>query len=205
MSQKRILITLGCVIIAIAAVILFCYGIVSSNASGRTYDDPEEIPYHKYGMVLGTSPITRSGLPNYMFQNRIKAAATLYKTGKIDTIIASGGDYQESEKHGCDEPQAIKDSLIKKGVPADRILLDYEGTHTIKSVDNIKNKYSLDTITLISQKYHNERAIYLADRKGLTTIGYNAAASPIMRSRVKNALREYLARVKMMMDIAGNQ
>ena len=202
MNQKKMFITICCVIVAIIAVIFFCDGLVSYKTSSRTYDDPEEIPHNTYGLLLGTSPVTRQGTHNYMFVNRIKAAVTLFNEGKIDTIIASGGSYKGTEKHGCDEPQAMKDSLIARGVPADRILLDYDGTRTLKSIENAKNTYGLDTVTLISQKFHNERAIYLADRKGIQTIGYNAAASPILKSRIKNRSREYLARVKMFIDLA---
>lgn len=57
------------------------------------------------------------------------------------------------------------------------------------------------SLTLISQKYHNERAIYLADKYGIKAIGYNAQPSPIRKNRIKNTLREFLARPKMFIDI----
>lgn len=67
-----------------------------------------------------------------------------------------------------------------------------------------KEVYKLDSLTLISQKYHNERAIWQADHYGLHAIGYNAAPSPIRRSRIKNTLREFPARVKLMLDMISN-
>ena len=177
---------------------------VSYNASGRTYDNTADIPHNRYGLLLGTSPITRKGTHNYMFQNRMIAAAELYKAGKVDSIIVSGGNYKGKETYGCDEPQAMRDSLVERGVPADRILMDSDGTRTIKSIENAKNVYRLDSVTLISQKYHNQRAIYLADDKGLHTIGFNADPSPILTTRLKNGAREYLARVKMFLDISND-
>lgn len=42
---------------------------------------------------------------------------------------------------------------------------------------------------------------YLADKYGLHAIGYNAEPSPVLHNRIKNALREYLARVKMFIDL----
>lgn len=183
------------------AVTITCFSIVEKNADGRLYSDATEIPYNKVGLFLATSPITPGGAHNYNFDNRVKAAEELYKAGKVDYIIASGGDYTQTEDNGCDEPQAILDSLIVRGVPADRIILDYEGTRTLNSIAKAKQVYGLDSLTLISQKYHNERAIYLAEKYCIHAIGYNANPSPIVHSKIKNTLREYLARVKMFIDI----
>lgn len=182
-------------------VIIAFHSIVVWNASGKTYDNVEDIPHNKVGLLLATSPITPGGAHNYYFENRIKAADELYKAGKIDFIIASGGDYTQSQKNGCDEPGAIRDSLVARGVPIERIILDYEGTRTLNSIAKAKQVYCLDSLTLISQKYHNERAIYLADQYDIHAFGYNAEPSPIRRNRIKNTLREFLARPKMFLDI----
>lgn len=177
--------------------IIVCHCIVVMNASGKTYDNVAKIPHNKVGLLLATSPITPGGAHNFYFDNRIKAADELYKAGKIDFIIASGGDYSRSQKNGCDEPGAIRDSLVARGIPENRIILDYEGTTTINSIYKARQIFDLDSVTLITQKYHNERAIYLAERCDINAVGYNAEPSPICRSRIKNTVREYLARVKM--------
>lgn len=186
-----------CIVLLIAV----CDIAVSWNASGKTYNNLDDIPHNKVGLLLATSPITPDGKHNINFDNRINAVDQLYQAGKIDLIIASGGDYTKSQKIGCDEPRAILDSLVARGVPADKIILDYEGTRTLNSIAKAKDIYSLNSLTLISQKYHNERAIYLADKYGINAIGYNADPSPSLSNRIKNALREYLARVKMFVDI----
>lgn len=199
--KKRIIIS----ILIVSAVIIFglclCYCIVSWNASGRTYDNVKEIPHNKYALLLATSPITPEGAHNFSFDNRIKATDDLYKAGKIDYIIASGGDYTKDQKSGCDEPAAIRDSLVARGIPEDRIILDYEGTRTLNSIVKAKQVFHLDSVTLISQKYHNERAIYLSDKNGIYAIGYNAEPSQIRLKRIKNFIREIFARPKMFLDI----
>lgn len=144
---KLFAIGIGCLILVIIA----CHYIVVWNASGKTYDNVEEIPHNKVGLLLATSPITPGGAHNYYFENRIKAADELYKVGKIDFIIASGGDYTRSQKNGCDEPAAIRDSLIARGIPDERIILDYEGLRTLNSIAKAKQVYDLDSLTLISQ------------------------------------------------------
>ena len=198
--KKTLLFILGAGIFVFIG-LLITYEIVGWNASGRTYDDVNEIPHNKVGLLLATSPITPGGAHNFYFENRIKSAEELYKAGKIEYIIASGGDYRNDHKFGCDEPQAIKDSLVIRGIPEDRIILDYDGTRTLNSIVKAKEIYGLDSVTLISQKYHNERAIYLADKYGLHAIGYNAELSPIRRNRIKNTVREIFARPKMFIDL----
>lgn len=197
----KILIWAICSVIVLLLLTIACNFIVVGNASGRTYDCVDSIPHNRYGLLLATSPITPGGAHNFYFDNRIKAADDLYKAGKIDYIIASGGDYTNEHKNGCDEPAAIRDSLVARGIPIDRIILDYEGLRTLNSVVKAKEVYGLDSVTLISQKYHNERAMYLADHYNLHAIGYNASPSHIRRNRIKNTLREYLARPKMFLDI----
>lgn len=200
-KHKKIFRLIAIGVVCVLLLIVACHYIVVWNASGKTYDNVADIPHNKVGLLLATSPITPGGAHNFYFDNRIKAADELYKAGKIDFIIASGGDYRQSQKNGCDEPQAILDSLVARGIPTQRIILDYDGTRTLNSIAKAKEVYGLDSLTFISQKYHNERAIYLAEKYGIHAIGYNAEQSPIRRNRIKNTLREYLARVKMFIDL----
>lgn len=125
----------------------------------------------------------------------------LYKAGKVNILIVSGGDYTCVHETGYDEPVAMRDSLMAHGVPEDSIILDYDGARTILSIVKAKKEYHLDSVTIISQEDHNKRAIYLADHAGLHAIGYNAAPSHIFRNCLKNTIREYFARGKMFIDI----
>jgi vancomycin permeability regulator SanA len=172
-----------------------------ANSHGRTFNDVVDVPHCEYGLLLATSPITRFGTHNFYFDNRIKATDELYKAGKIDYIIASGGNYVGSEQYGCDEPAAIRDSLVARGVPKDRIILDYEGTQTVNSIVKAKDCYGIDSVILISQKDHNQRALYMARHYGLNAICYNAEEPMFISSKVRNRTREYFARVKMFFDL----
>lgn len=200
-TRKRILLFVGMPVAVVLTVVFACNVMVSCNASGRTYDDVNEIPHNRYGLLLGTSPFTANGARNFYFENRIKAAEQLYKAGKVNILIVSGGDYTRVHETGYDEPMAMRDSLMAHGVPEDSIILDYGGTRTILSIVKAKKEYHLDSVTIISQEDHNKRAIYIADHIGLHAIGYNAAPSHIFRNRLKNTIREYFARVKMFIDI----
>ncbi len=84
-------------------------------------------------LILGTSPVSIwTNRRNFYFDHRIKAGAELYKAGKVDWLVVSGGDYRNTE-NGYDEPMAMRDSLIKQGVDSARIVLDYDGTRTLNS------------------------------------------------------------------------
>ena len=198
---KQIAIVVFGGLLAIAIVIAVCNILVVNNAKGRTFDNLSDVPKREIGLLLGTSPITPDGAHNYYFDNRMKAAADLYHAGKIRRILVSGGDYTMTEKHGCDEPTAMRDSLVAHNVPDTCIIEHWQGWRTINSIEAVKNLYDFDSITIISQKYHNERALYQADHFGLDAVGYNAEPSPIKSSRIRNAIREYMARVKLFIDL----
>ncbi len=188
-------------IVVLAVAIISCYVLISANASGKTYDIVKSIPGNDVGLLLGTSPVNNEGSINRYFQQRIIAASELYKGGKIRRIIASGGDYSK-RKGGWNELEAMHDSLVSHGVPDSVILLDYNGQRTISSILNAINVYGLDTLTLISQEYHNQRAIWLSEHYGLHVIAYNAKTPDLTNKKIRNISREFLARVKMFLDLA---
>lgn len=185
----------------IIGVATICDLSVTHNAKGYMYDNVDSIPHRKVGLILGTSPIsTWNGRRNYYFDYRIKAGADLYKAGKVDWIVVSGGDYRNSE-NGYDEPIAMRDSLMKQGVDSARIVLDYDGTRTLNSIAKMRDVYCQDSIIIISQKYHNERALYQAKHLGTDAIGFSAKTPGRRLSWWRNRGREVLARVKLFIDL----
>lgn len=198
--KKKFIISILSIFVLLGSIVLGCNLAVIYNGKGRVFDKAEEVSHNTYGLLLVTSPITPGGAHNFYFDKRITAADSLFKLGRIDYIIASGGDYRAYHKFGCDEPMDIRDSLVTRGVPANRIILDYDGTRTFYSIVKAKQN-GIDSLTFISQSDHNERAIRIADHLGIKSIAYNAKPSHIRKNRIKNTLREYLARVKMYMDL----
>lgn len=200
--KKKICIVIGLTLSIIIIAMVVCDHSVANNAKGRLYDDVGSIPHRKVGLILGTSPIsTWNGRRNYYFDHRIKAGVELYNAGKVDWLVVSGGDYRNTE-NGYDEPVAMRDSLVKQGVDSTRIVLDYDGTRTLNSIAKMRDIYCQDSITIISQEYHNERALYQAKHLGIDAIGYNAATPGRRASWLRNRGREILARVKLFIDIA---
>ena len=150
-------------------------------------------------MVLGTSNRLTDGSPNPYYTNRIEATVTLYTAGKIEFVLVSG----DNGSIYYNEPNTIKKDLIDAGIPENVIFLDYAGFRTLDSVVRAKFIFGLEKVTVISQQFHNERAIYVAKLKGLDAIGYNAEDLPASQG-IKVQLREYLARVKVFIDVLLN-
>ena len=180
---------------------LICNQIVVNNAKGKVFSDIDSIKYNKVGLLLGTTPQARIGrITNSFFVYRIDAVERLYKAGKIEKILISG---DEHSLDGVNEPECMRDSLVARGVPASAIILDGKGYRTICSVVNANKVYGLKSFTVISQKFHNERAIYQAEHLGLDVENIQAynAEDPKSRRAYLTTIREYFARVKMFLDL----
>ena len=168
-------------------------------AEGRLYDDvadiPKELSEDRVALVLGCSKKI-GDRDNLYFKYRIDAAVALWKRGQIRGFIVSG----DNGTADYNEPEDMKQSLIEQGVPENNIVCDYAGFRTLDSIVRVKEVFGQTKVVVISQKFHNERAAYLAKEQGIDMIGLNAQ-SVGGRSKKKNNRREYLARVKMMIDI----
>jgi SanA protein len=166
------------------------------ETENQTFQSTEEIPHNRVGLLLGTSKFMANGDINLYYLYRIKAAEELFKAGKIDFILVSG----DNGRIGYNEPLLFKKDLILLGIPEEKIVLDYAGFSTLDSVLRAQKIFGLNSFTVISQRFHNERAIFLAKQKGISAIGFNAETVTGKYS-VKTELREYLARTKACLDI----
>ncbi|MXV37907.1 vancomycin high temperature exclusion protein [Flavobacteriaceae bacterium Ap0902] len=193
---KKIFIFLVIIIFAVLAFIFLAHYTIENKAKGKTFDAVQEIPAAKVGMVLGTAKYLRNGQINSYFKYRIDAVIELYQAQKIAFVLVSG----DNGSKYYDEPNDFKDELISRGIPEDKIYLDFAGFRTLDSVVRAKEIFGQKKIIIISQKFHNERAIYLAEENGIKAYGYNARDVG-GRFGLKVMLREYLARAKVFWDI----
>lgn len=205
-KMKKKVIKIGAWAIGIFAVVclalmLICNQMVVNNAEGKVFSDIDSIKFNKVGLLLGTTPQARiDRITNYFFIYRIDAAEQLYKAGKIEKILISG---DENSLDGVNETECMRDSLVARGVPESAIILDGKGYRTIYSVVNANKVFGLKSFTVISQKFHNERAIYQAEHLGLDVENIQAynAQDPKSKRAYLILIREYFARVKMFLDL----
>lgn len=189
----------------ITAITLAILAIILSNvhinykAKDKLYDNLTEIPKNRVGLVLGTSKFVDNNTINLYYKYRLEAAFSLYKNKKIEIILISG----DNSTVNYNEPSAFKQDLINLGVPEEKIILDYAGFRTLDSIIRAKKIFGLDQFTIISQQFHNQRAIYLAQCQDLNVIAFNAK-DVTSRYGLRTQIREYLARTKAILDIIIN-
>tara|TARA_Y100001934_G_C12020701_1_gene616659 strand:- start:25 stop:669 length:645 start_codon:yes stop_codon:yes gene_type:complete len=172
------------------------YTLISWLTSKENSFDIDEVPSKKVALILGTSEFLKNGSTNLYFKFRVEAVARLWRAGKIKYVLVSG----DNSKKDYDEPSAMKEALIERGVPASRIVLDYAGFRTLDSVVRAKEVFGQDDIIIVSQQFHVERALILADFKGIEAYGYNAVDVEVY-SGFRTKVREYFARIKLWLDL----
>ena len=156
----------------------------------------ENLPKNKAGLLLGTSKYLSKGIVNQYYANRIDAAVVLFNKGYIEVIIVSG----DNTIKYYDEPTTIKKDLLKRGIPESKIYLDYAGVRTLDSVVRSNLIFGQNSITVISQRFHVERAIFIAKKRDINAIGFVADDVSFLYG-LKTRVREHFARVKMILDL----
>ncbi|SFU75021.1 SanA protein [Pustulibacterium marinum] len=185
------------ILILVLVIIIFSVDfLVNKDTEGSTFSSVERIASQKVGLLLGTSKYIRRGELNKYYENRIDAAVALYKAGKINYILVSG----DNGTLEYNEPITMKNDLIERGVQEECIYLDYAGFRTLDSVVRCKEIFGQTEIIVISQKWHNQRAIYIAESKGMKATGFNAKDVSVSYG-FKTQMREKLARCKMVLDL----
>ncbi|MCB0735751.1 MAG: YdcF family protein [Bacteroidetes bacterium] len=169
---------------------------VSNQAHDATFNQLDQLPANRVGLLLGTSKYGAGGGINTYYRNRLNAAFELYMSGKIDYILVSG----DNGTIYYNEPTTMKKDLVAMGIPEDHIYLDYAGFRTLDSVVRSKSVFGQTSITIISQRFHNERALVLAKMNDIEAVAYNAKDVGF-RFGFKTQLREKLARVKLIIDL----
>lgn len=183
--------------LALAGVALIAYANITAvwASRGRIFTQVQDVPQTKVALVFGTTDRV-NGRENLYFRYRIEAAVELWNAGRIETLIVSG----DNQSRFYNEPERMRRALIQRGIPANRIVCDYAGLRTLDSVVRAKEIFGADPILLISQRFQNERAIYLAKANGIQAYGYNAKDVDT-QGGLRTKIREIGARVKMWLDV----
>ena len=188
--------------IIIISIICICtvYLSVSLYSRKYIYSSIDDIPYNDVALVLGTSKYLYNGQINMYFKFRMDAAYELYKSGKVKFILVSGDNRYRS----YNEPRQMRLDLIKLGVDKKHIFLDFAGFRTRDSIIRANKVFELTNFTIVSQPFHNERAILIARQKKINAIAYNANNVRKLY-RVRQFPRELGARILMFIDIIFNK
>lgn len=172
--------------------ILWSNWYIVNSTRDQIYHNVDEVPEKRVALVLGTSRYSYGNAENPYFVYRMEAAASLYLNGKVQHILVSGDNHIES----YNEPEDMLNKLVELGAPAGSVTLDFAGFRTFDSVIRAKEIFETDDIIIVSQEYHLQRALYIANQHGIKAVGFTAKG---VNYKGIN-LREKLAKFKAVLD-----
>lgn len=198
---RRVIAFFAIALLFVIGIVVFANWKIPHDTENFIYENATEIPNQKVALVLGASRTLGNGSPNWYFTYRIQAAKELYDTGKVKAFVVSG----DNSRNTYNEPKDMRDALVEQGIPDSIIYLDYAGFRTLDSVVRMNEIFGQDSFIIVSQQFHNERAVFLAQYYGLNAYGYNAKDVGLGRFSYKTKIREKFARVKVFVDILLNK
>lgn len=197
MKAFKKIIFLLLIFVAISAVFVWwSNNKIEKDTENFVTSDLSKVPAKKVGLLLGTGKFLKNGWKNLYFFYRVDATEKLYKSGKIQYILISGDNSQKDYS----EPEDMMNELVLRGIPKDRIFLDFAGFRTLDSVVRAKEIFGQNSFIVISQKFHNQRAVFLAKHYGIDAFGYNAQ-DVNKYAGFKTNIREKFARAKVFLDL----
>lgn len=193
-KSKILKMSIGLLLLLLITVWSCNYWVITSTKN-QVYSDINTIPFRKVGLILGTNK-SWHGEENPYFKYRIEAAVTLFNAGKIKHIIVSGDNHLSD----YDESKDMEMALIKAGIPDSCITPDYAGFRTFDSMVRCLLVFGQDSVIVISQENHNQRALFIANYYKMHAIAFNAQ-EPSTRFSLQTNIREYFAKCKAIIDL----
>lgn len=194
----RVTVVMAVTLLFVIMILFYANWKIPHDTQHYVFDNVDSIPEQRVALVLGASKVLSNGLANPYFTKRINAARQLYEKGKVKAFVVSGDNGEET----YNEPEDMRNALIEAGVPDSVIYLDYAGFRTLDSVVRMSKVFGQNSFIVVSQRFHNERAVFLAQHYNLTAYGYNAADVIPGRISYRTIIREKFARVKVFLDLA---
>ena len=153
-------------------IIYFINERLQSQAAGKIQSSITEIPTEnppRIAIVFGAR-VWENGEPSHALYDRVITAVELYRAGRVKKILMSGDNRNEN----YDEPTAMRATAVKLGVPASDVALDFAGRRTYDTCFRAKEIFEVQKAIVVTQEFHQARAIYLCNNLGVDSIGITA-------------------------------
>jgi SanA protein len=146
-------------------------------------------------ILVPGGPVSQNGQPGLMLESRLAEAVRLFLDGRSDRILISG----DSLSPGYDEITAMRDYLLRQGIPADKIIDDPAGLDTFETLFRAQRFFAVQRALITTQPFHLQRALYIADQLKFELAG---APCAMPKDRLSGYFlpREIIARVKAFID-----
>jgi SanA protein len=195
--KKYLKIFLYLVIIGLIAIVSVNY-YVKSSTKNRIYYSVKKFPKNDVGIIFGAG--INGDQPSKYLKDRLDAGILLYKMKRINKILLSGDNGRDE----YDELTVMKNYCYRNGVDTTKIFVDYAGFDTYSTMYRAKHIFKIKRATLISQKYHLNRAIYIGNKLGVKSVGYSANNGEYLGYNYVSC-REYLSIFKSFFDVLRNR
>jgi len=178
----------------VAALVAVNVWIVATTAGDR-YARVADAPRRQAAIVPGAL-VYRDGRPSDILADRLQTALELYRSGKVDKILASG----DHGRTHYDEVNTMRRWLAARGVASEDIFMDHAGFDTCDTMQRAHRVFRVASAVVVTQDFHLPRAVYLARQAGIEAVGVKADRHRY-RKEVQNTLRESVARAKSFAEV----
>ena len=189
-TVKKLLKIIGIALVIMLAVCIAANAVVilSTNSKVKSFEDFDG--QYDYIIVLGCGIIDNS-IPTDLMADRLDTAIRLYNSGAAPMMLLSG-DHRVDEYN---EVAVMKNYMLDHGVPEEVILCDDLGLSTGETMQRAAQLFDVHSAVIVTQKYHLNRALYLAENYGIECEGVIATGHTFVYQAYYSG-REFLARVK---------
>lgn len=193
-THKKSRIIFGIIILALAIGLPFIIdGYVIAQVEDRLVSEEEAKDLGADCILVLGAGLRPDGTPNLMLRDRLDTGIALYKDGAAPKLLLTGDNGQKE----YDEVNAMKRYVLDAGIPAEDIFLDHAGFSTYESIYRGKAIFEVKKALIVTQRYHQYRALYAADKLELEAYGVvSDAMGAIYSGQEGRDLREFLARNK---------
>jgi uncharacterized SAM-binding protein YcdF (DUF218 family) len=138
-------------------------GALLTSAGLLTQAQPADV-----AVVLGNT-VNRNGSPSPRLAARLNRASQCYERRQCRMVFVSGG----VDASGTDEAVAMRAYLIRRGIPANKIVVDSGGRDTWATAHNASEfmrEHGLSSAIVVTQYFHLPRAMLALRRCGVRDV-----------------------------------
>ena len=191
--SKRIFYWGAIALLALAAAFVAVNALMVGLEQSHMYQSAADVPERRVVIVPGAA-VLRSGALSSVFQDRANAAILLYRQGKAQKILVSGGNSTVENN----EVNPARTYLLSQGIPQDDIYLDHAGFDTYSTMYRAREIFGVEGAIVATQSFHLPRALFIAQALGIDAVGYRADNVTLLP---RNEVRESLARIKAVLEV----
>jgi SanA protein len=149
--------------------------------------DPTKLPKATVAIVFGAAVYGKK--PSPVLRDRLRCALALYQNKKVEKILLSG----DNSSSDYNEIRPMLNFMLTNKVKKEDIFVDYAGFRTLDTLMRAKYIFQVQDAIIVTQKFHQPRAVYIAAKMGIRVASYEADQR-VYKDKFKNRFREYLAR-----------